>query len=412
MSIALYRYRNGAMSAAVARYAGVDMTRSIGYNSRLKIDQIIPNEDVFLLGMAFDDSEMKELVLQAERVVLIDHHPDVLHKFRNETPIQGLEVIGSTDVATCVSVWNHFFPEHSVPPAVQAVGNYMLWQLDRPTLEFYYGLQLNELLTDCKLLVPFIDDKHGEYSRIMEAGRLIYEYNLKLNIELAEDLIYPTEMKGVKALACNYIGINSLMFNKADPEQLMEARIGVRYHWNPKASEWSVSISRLHDHDDIDLGKIAAEFGGGGAPGVAGFRCPDLPFEQKKNPIDTNSHNLDQYSDTSAYAAEQGVRLRQYIRNIESNRGWSQYKASLHGLNVAGNNQPTRNWDVNTRKVGAVDMKVSWVWDARGAYRHIFEPITVNTDTIRGFLEHDEHVLDIHPVDGGELIVHSITRLA
>jgi nanoRNase/pAp phosphatase (c-di-AMP/oligoRNAs hydrolase) len=41
--------------------------------------------------------------------------------------------------------------------------------------------------------------------------------------------------------------------------------------------EWNVS---LYTKKDIDVGKIAIKYGGGGHAKAAGFRCKELPFSK------------------------------------------------------------------------------------------------------------------------------------
>lgn len=213
--------------------------------------------------------------LYAGGLIWIDHHQTALDKV-GPINIRGARGIGT---AACELTWMHLFPARPVPQAVRLLGRYDVFDrtaFDWHTqiLPFQYGMRLDDATrpdADTRKLQvwDYLLNEPAEtiIDRIIGRGNTCLTFELQNNRRTARAQAYDCEFCGLRCVAANARGNSLVLDAAARPEHQM------RVLWGFVRGKWLVSLYE-NGHDDIDCGAIAAEYGGGGHKGAAGFSLP------------------------------------------------------------------------------------------------------------------------------------------
>lgn len=281
----------------------------------------LPIDRVFAIHMAYGKfaPELQKQIV--EKVVWIDHHKTSIDTHPSEIP--GFRIDG---VAACRLAWQWFLtwkangrgergpwqealPKKedyvnrtvSEPLAVRLAGEYDIWdKRDGRTDVFQFGLRSRSLTKFdwdqmLSLEKPSIDEIEQAISvgfpmnlepdgtaapavvvGLLAEGRLIQRYVDGRDAEICKACAYVVEFAGLKFLALNSNGRGSMQFAAKDvPETGHDALL--KYNFDGR--QWDVSLYHAKHRTDLDLSKIAVQYGGGGHRGACGFRADViLPF--------------------------------------------------------------------------------------------------------------------------------------
>lgn len=223
-----------------------------------------------------------------KRVVWIDHHRTAIEKFPASIP--GYRIDG---VAACRLAYQWFLlhqewdPRELHPPydlptkeqyvkrevpepwAVMLAGEYDVWDHrdNDADVAFQFGLDAQAKILWSWLLDMGQSKAHA--SLIIEDGRAAMACYAKRDADIMRERSMIVDFEGLKFLCLNTARCNSNTFTARDkPETGHDALMG--FYMRPDGS-WSFSMYHAAHRKDLDLSRIAKEYGGGGHPGACGF---------------------------------------------------------------------------------------------------------------------------------------------
>lgn len=274
---------DGHCSGAIvkARHPECEMI-GINYGQPFPFYKIVSNEDIYMVDFClqpFDDMERLNSLCSLH---WIDHHAkgsidEAATRCFLASGGQSLD----TSKAACELVWRYIYPKDTIPPpVVYFLGRYDVWKHneDPRILPFQYGMRQfsNTWPDNQELWSRLFAASNNEYNSIINDGKLILTYEENQNAKFCKAYSFETELNGNRAVCANRGFTNSKVFDSVyDPakHELMITFVRLK----PPAGKWTVSL--YSTRQDIDCGKIAKLFGGGGHKGAAGFQCEQLPFE-------------------------------------------------------------------------------------------------------------------------------------
>jgi oligoribonuclease NrnB/cAMP/cGMP phosphodiesterase (DHH superfamily) len=209
-------------------------------------------------------------------LVWIDHHVTSL----GELGPAMAEIPGEREdgTAACVLTWRTFFPNLSVPRAVQLIGDRDVWRMQFPeTRAFSEGLFQRDLdPADDDLWRPLLDDDQEHVKELTERGRLLYEARLAGIADSVARYGFETVFEGHRTLAINHRGSGDM------GEYIRQAGYAVAYCYAEAVRAGRLQTVVTLYSDAVDVSEIARKYGGGGHRGAAGFQLTrgDRPFPQ------------------------------------------------------------------------------------------------------------------------------------
>ena len=244
------------------------------YGRPLDIRKINKMEKVYIVGFALNPfSQMIDLAQKVD-LVWIDCHKSAI-----ETSIQAnfrCAGLRSVSRGTCELTWRYVYGLAKIPYAVELISKHNLWNHTNPdTFAFHYGLnaEVNDPAAPIwdKLLCQLFGKTTPVIRRLVENGNIIKKYLDATNKALIQKYGGEIEFEGYRVLAVN-IPVKGKFFESAYNPNRHD--FCMSYVWNGKA--WEFSLYGF-DNCPADLSKIAAMYGGGGRPNVAGFIYHTLP---------------------------------------------------------------------------------------------------------------------------------------
>jgi uncharacterized protein len=232
----------------------------------------VKNKEIYLVDMVFNDTIMKRLMQDNEKVTAIDHHIS-----RKDMILSTHNPLYATDHSGCTLAWQYFFPGEPVPQFLLYVEDVDLWAQkfkNSKTLYYYLDLFEYDFKTWSSLIADFeIPEKKEE---MLSRGEMIYIHTMKIidrNILKNAKLV---EFEGYKVYAVNTdhsaSDIGSRLCEKHPPLSIM---------WHERKD--GVVLVSLRGVGDIDCSAIAAKYGGGGHKLSCGFRLKsikDIPWKE------------------------------------------------------------------------------------------------------------------------------------
>jgi oligoribonuclease NrnB/cAMP/cGMP phosphodiesterase (DHH superfamily) len=209
--------------------------------------------------------------------LIIDHHKTFI-EFVNQNNLQlkGKLEIGK---AACELTWEYFFPKHKMLEAVRLIGRYDVW--DKSDLKYWD----DRIMPFHMGLLTWIGDVHNSSSswnfllnnknkqvvaNTIKDGRTILEYKKNEREQALRSYSFEAKFKGLRALCMNSTETNSGLFDSQWDENKYDIMlVFVFYGQNYKVSLYTTK-------DDIDVGAIAKQCGGGGHAKAAGFQTCEL----------------------------------------------------------------------------------------------------------------------------------------
>lgn len=224
----------------------------------------LKKREVYLLDNCYLTPALLNLRMMNEKVVVIDHHDTNAAHARHAT-----ETVFDVKHSGAVLTWKYFHPRKKVPTLLKYIEDGDLWRFRlpkaKPFLSYVYAR-------------PFDFKKYDMLARGMESARERKKY-LALGKAIAdydrvliEEAVWRAELVqfgGYKALAVNS---SSKRFHSEVAHALLTRRPPVGIVWRIERGMIHVS---LRSDGTVDVGKLAAQFpGGGGHPKAAGFTVP------------------------------------------------------------------------------------------------------------------------------------------
>lgn len=288
------------MSRKVCLYNGSDMD---GITSAAIVRQKYP--DILMYSLSFDDPfDCKGVIRPSDEVIIVNFTLQPFHRMvdcnnncdltwitHSDTSIdeynEYLEngdckvIKGSLDTGkpTCELVWEYLFPDVTIPYTVWLIGRYAMWDYDASpsVLPFQFGMKLNykDPEDDEFWGRIFNANRDGKFiHRLMNDGYTIINYRSRLNEQICKSQAFESTLVNYKCICVNRGLCGSLVFESVWDCEKYDLMV-VFFICNEGA--WNVSL--YSDRPDVDVGKIAQRYGGGGNQNTAGFRCSLLPLD-------------------------------------------------------------------------------------------------------------------------------------
>lgn len=272
---------DGICSAAIVKHKYPDVLLypvEYGYTDSKVDDLVSPEDEVIMVDYSLQP--FIDMVSLSSKVNLtwIDHHDTAIDDYEK---IKGLKLKGIRDVdnAACELTWKFLYPDKKMPYSIWLLGRYDIWRHHESVsiLPFQYGMKLNyHQPEDVEWWdMVFTNHRDGSFIQdIIQDGKTIIRYRNKLNEKLCEVQAFESKILNYKCICINRALCGSTVFDSID--NIDDYDIMAAFYICKKGA-WNVSL--YTNKENVNVGKIAKMFGGGGHKGAAGFRCSLLPFE-------------------------------------------------------------------------------------------------------------------------------------
>lgn len=275
---------DGKGSAAIVKSVYPE-TELMGLNHDMEIpyDEINKHDKIIVCDFSLPLDFMFQLS-QTRDFTWIDHHVSVIDKYEkiiaegNSKPIKGIRRVGT---AALMLTWEYFYPDRPLPLGIKLLGLNDVFDLrDKRVRPFEYAMQaLGVNRPTDKIWSELINDTL-DVSEMVEKGKAILLYIRNRNYRLVRSEAFESEYQGLKCICANIPQGYSEFYDSLD--NVKDYDMMVNFFMNKKNC-WNLSFYTAKDN--VDVSKVAAQFGGGGHAKAAGASSlPELPeFLRKGN---------------------------------------------------------------------------------------------------------------------------------
>lgn len=275
---------DGKGSAAIVKSVYPE-TELMGLNHDMEIpyDEINKHDKIIVCDFSLPLDFMFQLS-QTRDFTWIDHHVSVIDKYEkiiaegNRKPIKGIRRVGT---AALMLTWEYFYPDRPLPLGIKLLGLNDVFDLrDKRVRPFEYAMQaLGVNRPTDKIWSELINDTL-DVSEMVEKGKAILLYIRNRNYRLVRSEAFESEYQGLKCICANIPQGYSEFYDSLD--NVKDYDMMVNFFMNKKNC-WNLSFYTAKDN--VDVSKVAAQFGGGGHAKAAGASSlPELPeFLRKGN---------------------------------------------------------------------------------------------------------------------------------
>ncbi|MDO8466759.1 MAG: DHHA1 domain-containing protein [bacterium] len=234
-----------------ADYVGVQPGEAPGFS--------VKGREVYLIDTAFPEAEMRKILKNNNKLVVLDHH------FSNREVVKiSTERSYVMNHSGAVIAWNYFHPKKPVPVFLKYVEDADIWKWTMPHSKAISMLK-EDLAFDFKVWSKIINEYENKkkLKAFMLQGQQLVSYSESLQ-DHAIGNAQVVKFEGRKCLAVNSPLLHSDIGNKLS--KLMPP-FGIV--WSEKADYRAVS---LRSNGKFDVSKLAQKYGGGGHKAAAAFR--------------------------------------------------------------------------------------------------------------------------------------------
>jgi uncharacterized protein len=283
---------DGHFSGLIAKYYFDNITNEeielIPFDYGMELPNI-GKEDLYFLDVTPDRYEILNELDKSNYLTVIDHHKTFINYLKEKNiNLKGYQVDG---LSGCELTWQYFFTGKKTPRFITLLGRYDVWdnldtnKWEKEILPFQYGMRM-ELTNpiDDKAVEKFFSwikeylenrESPKEIDEIINNGKIIITYQSNEDRKAIEMFSFEARFNNMVAICMNNARFNSQVFSsKWDPE---EHHIMINFVLT-KGKYYTVSL--YTDRKDIDCGKIAREYGGGGHQQAAGFIAEDVLIKE------------------------------------------------------------------------------------------------------------------------------------
>ena len=303
---------DGACSAyhverAMLGYVDKVEWRSINYGQVPDLSNITVGTRVAIVDYSFKVTEMDALRETGAKIIWIDHHGTAIKAYDNYPyDIDGWRVTGYSGCYLAFLYFTYFCNKETfetlaaadlqvecapVPDITYMVHLWDTWKhnghKDRQKIvNFIYGVNSYDFETYDfwdRLHFPGEVGAHTERNEmslwaLIEKGKVIFEFKVAFLRSLVNSYgVAMTDWFGHSVIAVNFPKGSSLEFSAIfEASGVREYDIYMPFYHD--GTQWTFSLYTTDP--DLDVSDIAAQLGGGGHPGAAGFQAKSLPWEE------------------------------------------------------------------------------------------------------------------------------------
>lgn len=266
---------DGRCSAAIVRHKYPDAVL-IGYDYGEPLDlEQFRDARVFMVDVSLQPFDRMITLAKICDFHWIDHHKTVIEEHAKTTStILGRRQVG---LAACELTWAELFPDRPIPPAVEYLGRYDVWDCklkvfwDDTILPFQYGMRAEKSDPDAAIWQELL--RSLDLDLLIETGTAILSYERQQHAEAICADGFPALFDGLKVLCMNRRSCGSQTFEARWNSDDFDAMLSFGYD----GKKWTVSL--YTDKPGVNVGEVARKRGGGGHERAAGFQIAKLPQE-------------------------------------------------------------------------------------------------------------------------------------
>ncbi len=280
---------DGLMSAVIFKRSYPD-ARFIAYEYGDNIELIGDHRyrDVYLLDLTFDDELLRKIENVANSVTIIDHHPRALQQRDDRESFSDTTVFFVADDKSGAQLtWEYLNPNLAEPDFVRWVGKRDRWIFDEPEIKpFALGLSAlgfdleswsEHYQLDGEMDLMWMASSEGQSTSLPCTAQLLKD-GIAIEIFQKSQIDYLVENATSRMTIAGYdvVCVNAPKFLASDVGEALYTKhsvedspfIAIRYEENGKL----VYSLRCRKGGPVDVGELAARFGGGGHASAAGFK--------------------------------------------------------------------------------------------------------------------------------------------
>ena len=260
---------DGKGSAAIVKrkFPQIELM-GLNHDMEIPYAEIEKHDKVVICDIALPVKYMFELNKKID-LTWIDHHVSVINEYEElmksgeYEPIKGIRKIGT---AALVLTWQYFYPDIELPEGLRLLGLNDIYDLrDRRVRPFEYAIQTYGVNRPTDKIWSQIIDNELDIKQTVEKGNAILSWVRHRNYRLIRGMGFESEYKGYRCICSNMAQGQSEFFDSLD--NIKEYDFMVNFFMNKK-NRWNLTFYTYKDN--VDVSKIAAEFGGGGHAKAAG----------------------------------------------------------------------------------------------------------------------------------------------
>lgn len=275
---------DGKCSAAIVKDL-FPQTELFGLNHDMDIpyDLIEQHDKVVICDIALPVDYMFKLNEKID-LTWIDHHVSVINEYNRmiaegAKPIKGLREVGK---AALVLTWEFFHAGEKLPEGLRLLGLNDIYDLrDRRVRPFELAMQINGINKPTDKIWKQLFNEEVDIDEMVEKGKAVMSWVRNRNYRLVRSMGFESEYDGMKCICSNMAQGQSEFFDTL--ENLGDYDFMVNFFMS-KRNLWNLTFYTYKNN--VDVSKIAAQFGGGGHTKAAGASSlKELPdFLKKGNP--------------------------------------------------------------------------------------------------------------------------------
>ena len=259
---------DGFGAAWAVRRAWGDDARYIAHGHEDPIDLFhLEGEQVVFVDIAPPNPVLRHLVEVAGELIVLDHHVSARDRcnadlgLANALDVSPHHVHFDLDHSGAVLAWKHFHPDDPLPDLLGYVEDQDLWSWKLPRSE-----EVNAAIGSYPRKFEVWDELAARpIQELAREGEPILRAN-RMDVERALRSAHPLAMGTRRVEAVNSQVLRSALGHELAKRAAFGRPWGLVYRINGERVDVSI-----YSIGDLDVSKVAAEFGGGGHRNAAGF---------------------------------------------------------------------------------------------------------------------------------------------
>ena len=241
---------------------GLNHDMEIPYDEIKKHDKIVVCDISLPLDFMFELNEVADFTW-------IDHHISVIEQYEkaivdgNKKTLKGIRRVGT---AAMVLTWEYFYPDKEIPLGIKLLGLNDIFDLkDKRVRPFEYAMQALGVNRPTDKVWEELINETMDINTMVEKGKAILSYIRNRNFRLVRAQAFESQYNGLKCICANMPQGYSEFYDSLD--NIKDYDMMVNFFMNKKNC-WNLSFYTAKDN--VDVSKIAEQFGGGGHAKAAG----------------------------------------------------------------------------------------------------------------------------------------------
>ena len=258
------------------------------YN-KTPIPKATKDDTVLIVDFSFGPEDMKALCEKAYRVIVLDHHASAIKKI-DHLKINNLNMVLDVRKSGALLTWEYLYPDRKTnpPPMVTFTSDYDLWEFKhdktKAFVRFLFFLGFDFLLYQrygIKAEKEAIDEAIDVGTLLLKDDSIKIDHHLKNSWEL---------LIGEHSFPIGVVNVPRYLTSEVCNELAKDYWFVIGYN---DTADGRVLRFNAEKDNDMDVSKLAEDFGGGGHKKSAGAVInKDIPWEQVRQKLSNHIDKL------------------------------------------------------------------------------------------------------------------------